>query len=249
MSLVSHEIQCRDVKFSDGERSAARWTERYKPALESVFAALLLVVLSPLVVLSLVLVRLTSRGRAIYTQRRLGRGGKVFTIYKIRSMYIESECDGPRWSLPGDQRITPIGRILRACHIDELPQLVNVLRGEMSLIGPRPERPEIVSQLERALPGYRRRLVVRPGLSGLAQVLQPPDTDLGSVRRKLNYDLIYIDSVSPWLDLRIALATILHVLAVPGQAIAGLLRLPYGVHTASSADASPSGRAAPQNAG
>ena len=105
--------------------------------------------------------------------------GKVFTIYKIRTMYQDSErhC-GPRWCVPGDPRVTPVGRFLRRCHVDELPQLINVLKGEMSLVGPRPERPEFLAQLERALPNYRQRLTVRPGLTGLAQVQQPPDTDL-----------------------------------------------------------------------
>ena len=151
----------------------------------------------------MLLVRLTSRGPAVYTQKRLGYNGRVFTIYKIRTMYLGSEPDGARWSLPGDPRVTPVGRFLRWSHLDELPQLLNVLRGEMSLIGPRPERPEIVAQLEKSLPEYRLRLLVRPGVTGLAQVLQPPDTDLNSVRRKLNFDMYYISRMSPWLDVRI----------------------------------------------
>jgi lipopolysaccharide/colanic/teichoic acid biosynthesis glycosyltransferase len=236
MSLVSHEIQPRESRFSTVMRLESRWNESYKPVLDSIVAALLLVALSPLVGLALFLVRLTSKGPAIYTQRRLGLGGKVFTIYKLRSMYLESEREGPRWSLPGDDRITPIGRIIRACHIDELPQLVNVLRGEMSLIGPRPERPEIACQIERSMPDYRRRLMVRPGLSGLAQVLQAPDTDLGSVRRKLNYDLFYVERLGPWLDLRILVGTILHVLCVGGQTIALLMRFPYHADSSLSSE-------------
>jgi lipopolysaccharide/colanic/teichoic acid biosynthesis glycosyltransferase len=103
---------------------------------------------------------------------------------------------------------------------------VNILRGEMSLIGPRPERPEIVAQLERVLPNYRRRLWVRPGVTGLAQVLQAPDTDVESVRRKLNFDLFYVDHASAFLDIRIMIGTALHLLAVPGERVAALLRFP-----------------------
>jgi len=149
-------------------------------------------------------------------------------IYKIRTMYQNSEPKGPRWCVPGDRRVTPVGRLLRWSHLDELPQLVNVLQGDMSLIGSRPERPEIVAQLERALPDYQRRHVVRPGLTGLAQVLQAPDTDLGMVRRKLSLDLHYVDSGSFWLDLRILLATVLHVLNIPSARIAQLFGFPKG---------------------
>ena len=122
---------------------------------------------------------------------------------------------GPRWSMPGDPRITPVGWFLRRTHLDELPQLLNVLRGEMSLIGPRPERPEFVPELERELPGYTQRLAVRPGVTGLAQVQLPPDTDLDSVRRKLAHDLYYIRHVSPWLDLRLLVCTAFYALGVP----------------------------------
>ena len=178
-------------------------------AIKSVFdipaALVLLVISAPVVLLAMLLVRLTSRGPAVYTQKRLGYNGRVFTIFKIRTMYLGSEPNGARWSLPGDPRVTPVGRLLRWSHLDELPQLLNVLRGEMSLIGPRPERPEIVAQLEKSLPEYRLRLLVRPGVTGLAQVLQPPDTDLNSVRRKLNFDMYYISRMNPWLDVRIVL--------------------------------------------
>jgi lipopolysaccharide/colanic/teichoic acid biosynthesis glycosyltransferase len=198
-----------------------------KVALEFVLAAVILVGTGPIVAMALLLVRLTSRGPVIYSQKRLGLEGEVFTIYKIRSMYQNSEPAGPRWSLPGDPRVTPVGRLLRWSHVDELPQMINVLRGEMSLIGPRPERPEIVADLERDLPEYRRRLLVRPGLTGLAQVLQPPDADLAMVRRKLDLDLSYLDDWSLWLDVRIVLATVLHLLNVPGATIARLFGFPW----------------------
>src|SRR4051812_32157918 len=122
-------------------------------------ATLMLLVSAPLILISILLVRMTSRGPAIYAQHRLGQGGRTITVYKIRTMYQDSEQKtGPIWSLPGDPRVTPIGRFLRWAHVDELPQLVNILRGEMSLVGPRPERPELVGPIERALPTYRRRL-------------------------------------------------------------------------------------------
>src|SRR5262245_33268495 len=125
----------------------------------------------PVVILAALAVRLTSRGPAFYTQTRTGRGGVTFTIYKLRSMVDKCESiTGPRWTMPGDPRITPVGWFLRRTHIDELPQLLNVLKGEMSLIGPRPERPEFVRELESALEGYQDRHVVLPGITGLAQV-------------------------------------------------------------------------------
>jgi len=130
------------------------------------------------------------------------------------------------WSGPGDPRVTPLGRILRATHLDELPQLLNVVRGEMSLIGPRPERPEIVGQLERCFPAYRDRLLVRPGLSGLAQILQGPDTSLHDVQTKLRYDIYYLHNHGFWLDPRIGLASLLYLPRVPGPIIARVFRFP-----------------------
>jgi len=165
-------------------------------------ALILFVATAPLVLLAALAVKLTSRGPVIYSQRRVGLNGRVFEIYKLRSMYHDCERHtGPVWSLPGDRRITPVGWILRASHLDELPQLWNVLRGDMSLIGPRPERPEIVAQLEEQIPGYRKRLGVAPGITGLAQVCHGPDINLASVRRKQRYDLFYLRNVNPGLDL------------------------------------------------
>ena len=137
--------------------------------------------------------KLTSRGPALYLQLRMGRNGKPFPIYKIRTMHYQCEKkSGAQWSTPGDSRILPLGRWLRRMHIDELPQLWNVIRGDMSLIGPRPERPEFVPQLEQAIAHYGQRLLLRPGVTGLAQVQLPADTDLNSVRTKLAYDLYYL---------------------------------------------------------
>ena len=125
--------------------------------------------------------------------------------------------------------MTPIGRILRASHLDEMPQLINVLKGEMSLIGPRPERPEIVSQLEAVFPRYRDRLRILPGLTGLAQVIQAPDTGLHSVARKLHYDLFYLEHAGLLFDARIVMGTLLHVLHVPSYWIVRICLLPVEV--------------------
>jgi lipopolysaccharide/colanic/teichoic acid biosynthesis glycosyltransferase len=180
-----------------------------------VLAAVLLVLTAPLILLAALLVKLTSRGPAFYCQKRLGRHGRIFTLYKIRTMRHNCEqVSGPRWATRDDPRVTGVGRLLRRTHVDELPQLWNVLRGDMSLVGPRPERPEITPHLDRSIPHYRDRLLVRPGIAGLAQVQLPADTDLESVRRKLTYDLYYINNISLWLDLRIVVGTALYLFGV-----------------------------------
>jgi lipopolysaccharide/colanic/teichoic acid biosynthesis glycosyltransferase len=194
--------------------------ERVKAAADFVLAAAMLIPALPLMAACVALVRLTSRGPAIYTQARVGRGGTVFTLYKIRTMYHDCErLTGPTWCKPGDARITPVGRVLRKLHLDELPQLFNVLKGEMSLVGPRPERPEIVARLRMQVVGYDRRHAVRPGITGFAQIHLPPDTCLRSVRNKLVYDLFYVRHREWRLELLILLAT--------GLKMFGLKRLYY----------------------
>jgi lipopolysaccharide/colanic/teichoic acid biosynthesis glycosyltransferase len=179
-----------------------------KRLLDFTVAFTLLFLTLPLMLIAMLLVRLTSRGPAVYSQVRLGRAGIPFVIYKIRTMRQDAErITGASWSKPGDSRITPVGRWLRKTHLDELPQLWNVLSGSMSMVGPRPERPEFFPQLEHAMPRYRERLRVLPGVTGLAQVQLPPDMDLDSVRLKLAYDLEYVRRVGLWLDLRICWAT------------------------------------------
>jgi lipopolysaccharide/colanic/teichoic acid biosynthesis glycosyltransferase len=221
-------------------RPHVRWYESFKNVFEPGLAVVLFVLAAPIIMVCLVAVRLNSKGSPLYTQKRLGRRGRVITIYKIRTMYQDSERGlGATWSGPGDPRVTPIGRILRWAHLDELPQLVNVLRGEMSLVGPRPERPEIVAQLERVFPEYRDRLLVRPGLTGLAQVLQGPDTSLNSVQSKLRYDLFYVDNLGFWLDLRVTLGTVIYLLRVPDPIIARIFRFP--LHDLAQTAATPEG--------
>jgi len=232
MSTVTREIGevatfpawARAITGNDPEIDAVAMTpsvgnnryESIKPWLDFALALVMLFFTAPIIILFMVLTKLSSRGPSIYVQRRLGLGGKVFTIYKIRTMYEDSERDGVAiWCVPGDPRVTPVGRFLRWSHVDELPQLINVLKGEMSLVGPRPERPEFLEQFERALSDYRQRLTVRPGLTGLAQVQQPADTDHYSVSRKLNYDLGYVERMSLWFDVRVMVATVLMCLGVP----------------------------------
>jgi lipopolysaccharide/colanic/teichoic acid biosynthesis glycosyltransferase len=206
------------------------WYVPCKAVLEFVAALLLFVLTLPVMLAAALLVKLTSRGPALYRQTRLGRHGRPFEILKLRTMTDNCEAtSGPRWSTGRDPRVTPLGRFLRKTHLDEFPQLWNVLRGEMSLVGPRPERPEFVPELEQALPLYAGRLLVRPGITGLAQVWLPPDTDLASVRRKLAYDLYYVRHVGPGLDLRLALATGLSLAGVPFSLSCRFLRLPGGV--------------------
>jgi lipopolysaccharide/colanic/teichoic acid biosynthesis glycosyltransferase len=187
------------------------WYNAVKRVFDLVMALALLLLSVPIILIVALLVKLTSRGPAFYSQTRVGKGGRPFTIWKLRSMVADSEKHGAQWCKKGDSRVTLVGRFLRRSHIDELPQLWNILCGDMSLIGPRPERPEFVPQLEAAIPGYKERLQVLPGVTGLAQIHLEPDTDLLSVEHKLAMDLYYIKTMSFWTDVRIVLATVVHV--------------------------------------
>jgi lipopolysaccharide/colanic/teichoic acid biosynthesis glycosyltransferase len=229
MSILTESCLASDPDDGMATPPAAGWYPLCKVALDAIGALALLILLAPWIALLMALTRLTSRGPAIYRQERVGLHGRQFTIYKIRTMVRDAERGtGPKWSTPDDPRVTPLGRFLRRTHLDELPQLWNIVRGEMSLVGPRPERPELVAPFELAIPRYSDRLLVRPGLTGLAQVQLPPDTDLVSVRRKLACDLYYIQRVSLWLDLRILLSTASHVVGIPFSVPRALLRVPSG---------------------
>lgn len=190
---------------------------RRKAPLDRALAALMLIPGLPLIGVLMLLVRLTSRGPAIYRQQRVGRDGIVFTMYKLRSMTTDAETGtGAVWASQQDPRVTPVGAILRRLHLDELPQLFNVLKGEMSLIGPRPERPEFVEKLSDQVPGYLDRLSVRPGVTGLAQINLPPDSNLDDVRRKLVLDLEYVGSARLRADAQMLLCTLLRLSGIPG---------------------------------
>jgi lipopolysaccharide/colanic/teichoic acid biosynthesis glycosyltransferase len=208
-------------------RARPSWGDRARRVVEFGLAAVLLVLVAPVLALAALAVKLTSRGPVLYCQTRSGKGGGPYTIYKIRTMVHNCEsATGARWSAPGDPRITAVGCFLRRSHLDELPQLWNVLRGDMSLVGPRPERPEFVVKLEQLLPEYGRRLSVLPGVTGLAQIQLPADTDLESVRRKLACDLYYIENRTLWLDARIILATAFKVFSIHFSVARTLLQIP-----------------------
>jgi lipopolysaccharide/colanic/teichoic acid biosynthesis glycosyltransferase len=203
------------------------WYIWWKPAIEFTAALALSVFALPVVLVAALVVKLTSRGPAFYSQTRVGKGGRLFLLYKIRSMAHNCEkASGAQWSKPGDPRITRVGAFLRKTHVDELPQLLNVLMGDMSLVGPRPERPEFIPALEQAIPHYCDRLAVRPGVTGLAQVQLPPDTDMSSVRRKLACDLYYIRNLNWWLDFRLIACTAIRMAGVPYHLITYAFFLP-----------------------
>jgi exopolysaccharide biosynthesis polyprenyl glycosylphosphotransferase len=179
-------------------REASWWMKR---GVDFAGAAIGLVAAAPLVPLVAAAIRLDSRGPVFYRQRRLGRGGVPFTVVKFRTMTLDAEQPGEaRWAERGDPRATRIGSLLRRTHLDELPQLINVLKGDMSLVGPRPERPEFVERLEQAIPFYRARLMVPPGLTGWAQVNLPYGDSVESAREKLEYDLYYVKHRSLLFD-------------------------------------------------
>jgi lipopolysaccharide/colanic/teichoic acid biosynthesis glycosyltransferase len=215
------------VKLSGDRVYPGWWSAWGKDIAEFLAAGVMLVAAAPVILLAGLLIKLTSRGPMFYSQARLGRYGNPYTIYKIRTMTHECESlTGPRWAEKNDPRITPFGHFLRRTHLDELPQLWNILRGDMSLVGPRPERPEFVAGLARVIPRYTERLWVKPGVSGLAQVQLPADTELESVKLKIIYDIYYIQHVGFWLDLRIIACTALHMFGVPFPYLGQLFCLP-----------------------
>lgn len=209
-----------------------------KRTFDLAFASLLLVAVSPVMLATAVLVKLTSKGPVIYRQERVGLNrrlrdrrirrvdgpevlerrrddrranlghGRVFTIYKFRSMTVDAEAAGAQFTKKGDVRVTAIGRFIRRTRIDELPQLWNVLRGEMSLVGPRPERPVFVGEFIKQIPGYGDRLGLKPGLTGLAQVENGYDSELEDFRRKAKYDQIYLQECCLRNDLKIMARTV-----------------------------------------
>ena len=180
-------------------------------------AGLLLFLTAPFIALAALLIWLEDRGPVLYSQQRSGWLGRIFTVYKLRTMSVQPDHQPAIWTQVGDQRITRLGLWLRRLRLDELPQLINVLSGEMSLIGPRPERPELEHQLESHIPHYRKRHWMRPGLSGWAQVCAPYASSLEESDLKLSYDLYYLRNFSTWLDLVILFRTIKTVLKAAGR--------------------------------
>lgn len=189
----------------------------WRDSMDCLVACFLLVILGPLLVLACIAIALESRGNPIYVQRRVGRYGREFSMFKLRTMGCSAESDGPHWAQRIDPRVTRVGTFLRRSHIDEIPQLWNVMRGEMSMIGPRPERPEFVSWLSDRLPMYSARHHIRPGITGWAQVNLGYAASARETARKLEYDLFYVRRRSPLLDLAIVLGTVMSVARMSGR--------------------------------
>jgi sugar transferase (PEP-CTERM system associated) len=202
--------------FSDGFKTSPL-RSIYKRVMDILLSVVLLAVASPLLLLIAIAVRLDSRGPVIYRQRRMGLNGHEFDILKFRSMADDAEKDsGPTWAGRNDARISRVGKLLRKLRLDELPQLINVLRGEMSFVGPRPERAHFVEQLEKQIPYYTLRMVVRPGVTGWAQVCYQYGATVEDAQEKLKYDLFYIKNSSVLLDLWIVLKTVRVVIFTSG---------------------------------
>lgn len=217
--------------FSRVVRPRHAWYVPLKHVAEYAGALALSVLAIPIIVAAAGVIKISSRGPVFYRQFRVGRQGRPFRIIKLRTMIHEAEAAcGPVWSSgSADPRVTPFGRMLRNTHIDEFPQLANVLAGQMSLIGPRPERPEFVRNFESSIPEYSQRLSVRPGITGYAQIVLPPDTDdagIDGVRAKVQYDLCYILNMNPWLDIKIAISTAGLLLSVLWHYICRAFSLP-----------------------
>lgn len=193
------------------------WENALHRGLDIVASLALLMLVLPLLLLVALAIKLDSRGPIFYCQERVGRDNRVFSILKFRSMTVDAEKPGTAvWASVQDSRVTWVGRLIRHYRIDEIPQTINILRGDMSFVGPRPERPNFVTQLTAAIPHYADRAAVRPGLTGWAQVRYPYGASIEDARNKLAFDLWYIQERSIWLDLRIMVATVRVVLGQVG---------------------------------
>ena len=204
--IVAERLRLWRLVFAD----ASRWTRLYRRARRLIDVALASVIgllTSPLMLLTALAIKLESRGPVFYLQERAGLNNTTFRIIKFRSMRVDAEANGPVWAHEGDSRVTRVGRWIRKRRVDELPQLFNIIRGEMSLIGPRPERPVFIKQLEQRIPYYSERHLVKPGLTGWAQVRYPYGASLEDAREKHQYDLYYIKNQSPTLDALILFET------------------------------------------
>ena len=193
------------------------WQAQIKRLMDITVSAMVLLFGAPFWLVVATVIRMNSPGPFIYKQVRVGRNGKNFTLYKFRSMYQDAEKrSGPAWAMENDPRITPVGRFIRKTRLDEIPQFFNVLKGEMSLVGPRPERPYFVEQLKAEIPWYVRRIKMKPGITGWAQVKHKYDASIEDVKQKVIYDLYYFENMSIVLDIKIILQTFWVVLTGKG---------------------------------
>lgn len=194
------------------------WEESAKRLMDIFASIAILTVSLPLWVFVAIAIKVNSPGPLVYWQERVGKNGKIFRMHKFRSMYQDAESrTGPVWATTNDPRITPVGRFLRKTRLDEIPQFYDVMRGDMSLVGPRPERPHFVEKLSLEIPLYKRRLTVKPGITGWAQIKQGYDTSIEDVKSKVRYDLFYIENMSFRMDLKILLMTFYVMLAGKGN--------------------------------
>ncbi|MCX6162454.1 MAG: sugar transferase [Ignavibacteriae bacterium] len=183
-----------------------------------IFISLFIItVLSPVMLITAFIIKLTSKGPVLYSQTRLGRHSKAFKVYKFRSMITNAEESGPTWAEKDDPRVTAFGKFMRKLRLDEMPQFFNVLMNEMSIVGPRPERPYFVEQLKKEIPYYTRRLSVKPGITGWAQVKHTYDTSVDDVKKKLQYDFYYIENMSLSLDFKIMMNTLFVIFSMKGH--------------------------------
>ncbi|MEZ5395111.1 MAG: exopolysaccharide biosynthesis polyprenyl glycosylphosphotransferase [Bryobacterales bacterium] len=203
--------------FSAGFRRS-RYQSAFKRLVDLVLSSIGLVCSLPIMALTAAAVKLDSRGPALFRQRRLGLNGQTFELMKFRTMREDAEADGvARWAEENDPRLTRIGGFLRKYRFDELPQFINVIRGQMSFVGPRPERPEFVERLRKTIPYYDERLTMRPGITGWAQVCYPYGATEEDALRKLEYDLFYLKNVSILFDIAIVFQTIKIILTGRGR--------------------------------
>jgi exopolysaccharide biosynthesis polyprenyl glycosylphosphotransferase len=221
--LVARKIPLADLEetwFIENLAAQQRFYDPLKRAWEFLMALAIGIALLPLELAIAVIIKLTSRGPVFIRQKRVGRLGKQFTLYKFRSMIAlapdgQAETKGPQWSAPADPRVTVFGKFLRYTHLDELPQLINIVRGNLSFVGPRPERPEFVKILEEKIPYYEIRHLIKPGVTGWAQIHHRADASEEDVIEKLQYDIYYLKNRSPILDVAIILKTIKTLFITP----------------------------------
>ena len=217
LSIFEKSFLSKSLKMVQA-RLILSWRRVVKRTLDATVSLVGIIVSAPLMALIAIVIKLDSRGPVFFKQTRVGMRGKIFNMYKFRTMQQDAEVKtGPIWAKENDPRITRLGKLLRKTHLDELPQLFNVLRGEMSLVGPRPERPYFVSEFRKIIPHYDRRLYAKPGITGLAQIKRRYDETIADVKKKVRYDVLYIRKMCPVLDFMVLAMTIKAVILGTGR--------------------------------